>query len=152
MPSTPTVRAIEPQLQLDQRLCFSLYAASLAATQAYKPMLSELGLTYPQFLLLMILWEEGQATVGHIASRLFQAPAAVTPMVKRLEQAGLVTRERDSQDERTVNVSVTPAGEALRERAAAVSDRFAQTCGITNEQAVSLRQQLNQLGTKLRRG
>lgn len=150
MPSTAAAPPLEPQLQLDLRLCFSLYAASLAATQVYKPLLGELGLTYPQFLVLMVLWEEGSASVGRIAGRLFQSPAAITPMVKRLEQAGLVSRERDQQDERLVNVVLTDAGQALRQRAAGVSDQFAQTCAISAEQAGALREQLVQLGQRLR--
>ncbi|GAA3272557.1 hypothetical protein GCM10020258_48860 [Sphingomonas yabuuchiae] len=95
---------------LDEQLCFTVYAANMAIQRSYKPMLDQLGLTYPQYLALHVLWEEDGRTIGAIAHRLSLESSTVTPLVKRLEVAGLLVRERDPQDERQVRVSLTPPG------------------------------------------
>ena len=102
-------------LPLDQQLCFSLYATSMAISRAYKPMLDRLGITYPQYLVLHALWEQDGRTVGRIADRLGLESSTVTPLVKRLEAAGLVGRTRNPADERQVQVRLTEAGRAIRE-------------------------------------
>jgi DNA-binding MarR family transcriptional regulator len=107
-------------LRLDHQLCFALYSASLAMTKLYKPLLEPLGLTYPQYLALLALWETDGLTVSELGERLFLDSGTVTPLLKRLETAGLVQRQRDAQDERRVLVHLTPAGRALRRQAQSV--------------------------------
>ncbi len=114
----------EDIIRLDAQLCFMLYAGSRAMTRAYQPMLRELGLTYPQYLVLMVLWEWAaqppqEPTVKALGQRLRLDSGTLTPLLKRLEQEGLVTRTRDAADERRVMVSATPAGLTLEARALA---------------------------------
>jgi len=108
------------QLKLDNQLCFRLYAASRLVTQAYHPYLSELGLTYPQYLVLLVLWEQDRQPVNDLAKRLHLETNTVTPLLQRMEQQGLVSRKRGRQDGRQVIVSLTPAGRALETQAAAI--------------------------------
>ena len=103
-------------LSLDLQLCFALYSASLAMTKLYKPMLAPLGLTYPQYLAMLVLWEADDVTVTTLGERLMLDSGTLTPLLKRLESAGLVQRLRDATDERRVRVLLTPAGRALRRR------------------------------------
>ncbi|MBE7187072.1 MarR family winged helix-turn-helix transcriptional regulator [Jatrophihabitans endophyticus] len=110
----------EQPLVLDDQLCFALYAASRAMTARYRPMLDELGLTYPQYLVLVVLWDEGESTVSTLGRRLRLDSGTLSPLLKRLERAGLITRSRGTDDERSVRVQVTPAGRSLRDRAAAI--------------------------------
>jgi DNA-binding MarR family transcriptional regulator len=105
--------------RLDDQLCFALYAASRAITRAYAPMLGELGLTYPQFLVMMALWEEEDRTVSALGQRLGLDSGTLTPLLKRLERAGFVARQRDPADERRVRLTLTAAGRDLGPRAAA---------------------------------
>ena len=107
---------------LDQQLCFALYAASRAMTSCYRPMLDALGLTYPQFLVLLVLWERGDSSVTGIGSALQLETGTLSPLLKRLEAAGFITRTRQTGDERSVVIGLTPAGQALEERAAAVQE------------------------------
>lgn len=100
-------------MTLENQLCFSLYSTSIAITRAYKPVLDELGLTYPQYLVLLVLWDEDGRTVGQIAERLSLESSTVTPLVKRLETAGLVARKRDEVDERRVFVHLTGKGRGI---------------------------------------
>ena len=102
-------------LTLEDQLCFSLYATSMAITRIYKPLLDALGITYPQYLVLSALWEEDGRTVGAIAERLSLESSTITPLVKRLEAASLVTRVRQADDERRVVVSLTDRGRALKQ-------------------------------------
>ncbi|MBW8736039.1 MAG: MarR family transcriptional regulator [Streptomyces turgidiscabies] len=106
--------------RLDDQLCFALYAAQRAVTAAYRPLLDELGLTYPQYLVLLVLWERGEVTVKELGSALCLDYGTVSPLLKRLEGAGLVRRERSARDERSFSIGVTGRGEELRERAASV--------------------------------
>lgn len=105
---------------LDERLCLALYTASRAMTSRYRPLLSGLGLTYPQYLVMMLLWEEGDASVGQVGARLDLESSTLSPLLKRLEATGLVTRTRATRDERSVTVGLTDAGRALEARAAHV--------------------------------
>lgn len=100
-------------MSLENQLCFSLYSTSMAITRAYKPVLDELGLTYPQYLVLLVLWDSDGRTVGQVADRLALESSTITPLVKRLEAAGLVARKRDDADERRVFVHLTDKGRAL---------------------------------------
>lgn len=104
-------------LRLDDQLCFALYAASRAMTGAYQPLLEELGITYPQYLVLLTLWEEDGARVSRIGERLHLDSATLTPLLKRLEARGLVERRRSSEDERVVEVFLTAEGKRLRQKA-----------------------------------
>lgn len=101
-------------LHLDNQLCFALYSATHAITRAYRPLLAKLGITYPQYLVLVVLWEHDGIPVGEIARRLQLDAAALTPLVKRLEGLALVQRERDSLDERIMRISLTAAGRELQ--------------------------------------
>lgn len=107
-------------LLLDNQLCFALYSSSLAMTKLYKPLLAELGLTYPQYLVMLVLWEDKTLTVSALGERLFLDSGTLTPLLKRLEAAGLLLRERDAEDERRVQVRLTPAGLRLKARAARI--------------------------------
>ncbi len=100
-------------LRLDDQLCFALYSASHLMTKAYRPMLSALGLTYPQYLALLVLWEADDLTVGALGERLFLDSGTLTPLLKRMEAQGLVERRRDPADERQVRIRLTEAGRAL---------------------------------------
>lgn len=136
---------------LDQQICFTLYATAMAINRTYKPMLDEMGITYPQYLVLCVLGENDGETVGGIASRLDLESSTVTPPVKRLEQAGLVERRRNPDDERQVHVHLTEAGRALLNRAnclgetlLARSDMTMAELGRLNGQVQALRQALIQ--------
>jgi DNA-binding MarR family transcriptional regulator len=107
-------------LGLDRQLCFALYSASLAMTKTYKPLLAPLGLTYPQYLVMLVLWEGDGLTVGQLGERLALDSGTLTPLLKRLEALRWVQRLRDASDERRVLLRLTPAGRALKSRAAAV--------------------------------
>ena len=117
-------------LRLDRQLCFALYAATHAMTRAYRRELADVGLTYPQYLLMLVLWEQDEASVSVIADTLDLDAATVTPLVKRLEAAGLVARLRIAGDDRIVCVKVQPKGWAIRERVAQVQKRIACRTGL----------------------
>ncbi|WP_343527174.1 MarR family transcriptional regulator [Sphingomonas sp.] len=118
---------------LDEQLCFALYAANMAIQRTYKPLLDRLGLTYPQYLALHVLWEEDARTIGAIAQRLALESSTVTPLVKRLEVAGLVARRRDPHDERQVRVCLTPAGLDLREQCGCLGEELMARTGMPVE-------------------
>ncbi|WP_312565126.1 MarR family transcriptional regulator [Diaphorobacter sp.] len=118
MPSRKTATPPSPpELLLDNQLCFALYSASLAMTKLYKPLLDTLGLTYPQYLVMLALWERDGLTVSELGERLFLDSGTLTPLLKRLESAGLLARLRDVQDERRVRITLTGQGRALRDGA-----------------------------------
>ncbi|MFV0623487.1 MarR family winged helix-turn-helix transcriptional regulator [Sphingomonas sp. ac-8] len=116
-----SVAAADP-LALDRQLCFQFYAASNLINRLYAPVLAELGLTYPQYLVMLVLWERDEISVGVLGRRLHLDSATVTPLLKRMEALGLVRRERDRADERRVLVSLTEAGRSLRARAVTVPE------------------------------
>ncbi|MBP0446257.1 MarR family transcriptional regulator [Roseomonas sp. SSH11] len=128
-----------------EMLCFSLYAANHALTRVYKPLLEPLGLTYPQFLVMLSLWAEDGLTVGQIGDRLFLESNTLTPLLKRLEAAGLVARARDARDERVVRVRLTPAGRGLREGAEAIPGCILQASGLEAQEATRLREEVERL-------
>eukprot|EP01031_Cornospumella_fuschlensis_P050453 gene50453-61728_t len=117
-------------LQLDNQLCFALYSASLAMTKVYKPHLDAMGLTYPQYLAMMVLWEEDGLTVGEISSRLLTDPGSLTPLLKRLEAEGLLSRTRSREDERVVVVELTDAGRALQDKAKGIPQCILGASGL----------------------
>ena len=123
---------------LDEQLCFSLYGASLAINRAYKPLLDALEITYPQYLVLSALWESDGLSVGAIGDRLGLDSSNVTPLVKRMEAAGLITRLRNPADERQVVVSLTPAGQAMQARSACLGQTLFAAAGLGVDKLVQL--------------
>lgn len=136
-------------LQLDQQLCFALYSTSLAMTKLYKPLLAPLGLTYPQYLALLVLWERDGLGVGELGERLFLDSGTLTPLLKRMESAGWLKRARDSADERRVVVKLTPEGRALRQKAKSVPLQLSQAMQCDVNDINSLTQRLQQLRANL---
>lgn len=136
-------------LLLERQICFPLYAASRLLTRLYQPLLEPLGLTYPQYIVLMILWEDAPCTVSHIGERAQLASNTLTPLLKRLEENGLVLRERSSADERVVDISLTPAGRALRQKCAAIPGQLFERLGYSAGDADKLKKQLDRLLTLL---
>ena len=126
-------------------LCFSVYAAAHAMNRVYKPLLDPMGLTYPQYLVMLTLWDEDGQTVGQVSERLFLESSTITPLLKRLEAAELLTRERDRADERVVRARLTEAGRALRERAREIPACILGASGLDLEGAVRLRDEVEQL-------
>jgi DNA-binding MarR family transcriptional regulator len=129
-------------LPLDGQLCFSLYAMSMAITRVYKPMLDALGITFPQYLVLHALWEQDGRTVGAIAERLTLESSTVTPLVKRLEAAGLVARARNPEDERQVRVSLTQAGRDIRQHCGCLAETLLARLGMIPADVASLNGQI----------
>ena len=136
-------------MPLDDQLCFSLYATSMAITRAYKPMLDRLGITYPQYLVLHALWEQDGRTVGAIADRLALESSTITPLVKRLEAAGFVARERNPQDERQVQVRLTPRGAQMREECGCLAEELLARSGMTGADLGTLKRDVKALGNAL---
>lgn len=131
-------------------LCFSLYSAQHAMQAAYKPLLDPLGLTYPQYLVLSALWAGDDQTVGALGGQLALETNTLTPLLKRMEGAGLLTRRRDTADERQVRIALTPEGAALESRAADVRRAFLDATGLTMAEAAELRDRLSRLRAHVR--
>jgi DNA-binding MarR family transcriptional regulator len=125
-------------LSLDDQLCFALYSASRAVTARYRPLLEDLGVTYPQYLVLLVLWEEGPTTVRGLGSRLHLDSGTLSPLLKRLEAAGYVTRRRRVEDERSVEIGLTSAGEQLRDKALPLPGRICEASGLDPAAAMAL--------------
>src|SRR3984957_651408 len=140
-----------PPLELDRQLCFALYTASRAVVRSYAPLLDEAGLTYPQYITLLVLWEEPERaqSVGELGERLHLDSGTLPPLLKRLSSMGYVTRARDAQDERRVLVTLTADGLALRDRLAAVPESFLACLGMDVAEACTLRDQLTALTAAL---
>ncbi|MGX1971507.1 MarR family winged helix-turn-helix transcriptional regulator [Streptomyces kronopolitis] len=149
---TPTTRPPAPDaelLRLDHQVCFSLHAASRAFGGVYRDALKDLGLTYPQYLVMLVLWEHGPQPVKTIGERLRLDSGTLSPLLKRLETAGLVRRERSSEDERSVTVQLTPAGDELRTRALPVPRRMLAATGLTIEELRTLQGLLGRVTSAL---
>ena len=136
-------------LDLDRQLCFALYSASLAMTKAYKPMLAELGLTYPQYLVMLALWQHGSQRVGELGERLGLDSGTLTPLAKRLQTLGLIERKRSDVDERQVEISLTAAGKKLRAQAEPIPMCVIQLTGCQLPQLESLTRELKDLRLQL---
>ncbi len=136
-------------LLLDNQLCFALYSTSLAMTKLYKPLLDELGLTYPQYLAMLVLWERDGLMVSELGERLYLDSGTLTPLLKRLEAAGLVTRIRAVEDERRVHISLTAAGRKLKTRAAKVPGCILSAAQCSIPELVSLTKQVHALRQRL---
>lgn len=137
-------------LGVDQLLCFALYSTGLAMDKVYRKLLRPLNLTYPQYLVMVVLWESDGIIVTELGERLFLDSATLTPLLKRLELNGLVERRRDADDERRVRISLTARGRALKDKAATIQLAIFRATQCSAEQITSIKQQLDQLRTKLR--
>jgi DNA-binding MarR family transcriptional regulator len=142
--------ALQPELLLDNQLCFKLYAASRAVVRGYRPMLDQLGLTYPQYLVMLVLWEwqvaaPAQPTVKALGKRLMLDSGTLTPLLKRLQQLGLIERRRATHDEREVHLHLTGDGVAMRQQVKPLRDQLLCSSGLDLDQMVELRAQLADL-------
>ena len=137
-------------LPLEEHLCFAVYAAGLAFNTAYKPLLEPLGLTYPQYLVLIVLWERDGRTLKEIGARLHLDSGTLTPLLKRLEAGGFLRRQRDAADERQLRVELTEKGRAVESRAAEIRARMACRLGRSSEALRTLQQELAGLTPSLR--
>jgi len=129
-------------LLLDNQLCFDLYSTSLMMTKVYKPMLQALGLTYPQYLAMMVLWEQDGLTVGDVSTRLLTDPGSLTPLLKRLEGEGFISRNRSKDDERVVLLNLTEQGRALQQKALSIPGCILKASGVTIQQLGALQKDL----------
>ncbi|MDI7860804.1 MarR family transcriptional regulator [Rhizobiaceae bacterium n13] len=132
----------DSKLELDGFVCFALYSATHALNRLYKPILDELGLTYPQYLVMVALWEKDGQTVGGIGEKLFLESSTLTPLLKRLEVAGFIGRERSKQDERQVLIRLTPNGAALKVKAAGIPACIVAASGTTADNVERLRTEI----------
>jgi DNA-binding MarR family transcriptional regulator len=140
-----------PLIPLDSQLCFSLYGTSIAINRTYKPMLDALGITYPQYLVLSVLWERDGLTITDIATRLALEPSTITPLVKRLEQAGFLSRQRNPKDERQVTVRLSPRGRERYRQTGCLTDALLRKSGMTVEEITALNEQVRRLRDTLAR-
>ncbi|WP_409342973.1 MarR family winged helix-turn-helix transcriptional regulator [Paenibacillus sp. MBLB4367] len=124
---------VDDRLKLDNQLCFAIYACSREVTKLYRPMLDELGVTYPQYLVLLVLWEKDEVTVKELGDRLYLDSGTLTPLLKRMEAAKLVVRKRSGDDERKVMISLTEEGKALQSQACTVPERLVEQSGLSVE-------------------
>ena len=139
----------DQSLRLDNQLCFALYSASLAMTKLYKPLLDGLGLTYPQYLVMLVLWEGDGLMVSELGQRLSLDSGTLTPLLKRLEANGLLTRVRDAADERRVRVHLTAAGRRLKARALAVPECLLAASDCTVAELTELTREVRALRARL---
>lgn len=137
------------KFKLENYLCFALYEASRATIDIYRPLLDELGITYPQYLVLLILWERGTCSVKEIGNLLHLDSGTLSPLLKRLEATGFINRQRRIQDERVVDISLTAEGIRLRERASSVPDKFFCELNLPLEEYVALLTRLKKLTAQL---
>ncbi|QNG17635.1 winged helix-turn-helix transcriptional regulator [Rhodococcus triatomae] len=137
-------------LALERQVCFALYSASRATTAAYRPMLDNLGLTYPQYLVMLVLWEHDGRGVREICRALDLDTGTLSPLLKRLEKLELIERTRQSDDERRVEIRLTSAGTSLREKAAPLPSTLACATGLSPDEHVALRELLTRLTRSLR--
>jgi len=151
---TPTTTAADPRdqwLQLDRQLCFALYSSSLAMTRIYKPLLAPLGLTYPQYLAMLVLWEADGLSVSQLGQRLSLDSGTLTPLLKRLETLGHIERRRAQDDERRVDIFLTSQGRKLRELALDIPSQLACASACELDEVIALTQRLHQLRQQLTR-
>ncbi|PJI99318.1 DNA-binding MarR family transcriptional regulator [Acidovorax sp. 69] len=150
MPSHSTLHTPSPAaLRLDNQVCFALYSASLAMTKLYKPLLDGIGLTYPQYLVMLVLWEQDGLTVSELGERLFLDSGTLTPLLKRLETQGHIARLRDAEDERRVRISLTAEGRALRNHAEIIPQCVLQNSQCSIAELTALTTELKQLRGRL---
>ncbi|GAB2453790.1 DNA-binding MarR family transcriptional regulator [Conyzicola lurida] len=143
---TDTVKVLPPE----EQICFALYSASRSLTALYRDLLAPLGVTYPQYLVLLTLWDAGTLSVGTLGKRLQLDSGTLSPLLRRLEQAGLVSKGRSATDERVVEISLTPAGDALRSEAPRISDAVCGSTGLAIEDLIQLQAQVSALAERVR--
>jgi len=139
-------------LRLDNQLCFALYSSSRGITRLYRPLLLEFGITYPQYLAMLVLWEREPLTVKELGERLFLDSGTLTPLLKRMEKQGLLTRERSQGDERQVLISLTDEGRKLKDKALAIPLKIANQVNISQSEFISLLTSLKKLMKKIDMG
>ena len=144
-----TASKTDAVLLLDNQLCFALYSASLAMTRVYKPLLDDIGLTYPQYLAMLVLWEKDGLMVSALGERLFLDSGTLTPLLKRLESSGLIARVRDVEDERRVHITLTAAGRKLKGKAAKIPACILRASQCSIAELHSLTQQMQSLRGRL---
>ena len=145
-------KQLSPQqaMLLENQLCFALYSTSLAMTKVYKPLLDELGLTYPQYVVMLVLWEGDGLMVAEIGERLFLDSGTLTPLLKRLQSASLITRFRDPEDERCLSVNLTAAGRKLKSKAAMISSCILSATQYSSPELISITQEIIALRKRLK--
>lgn len=132
-------------LKLEEHICFSLYATSRAIFRMYRPLLDELGLTYPQYLVLLVLWDRRECSIKELSETLSLDSGTLTPMLKRMESAKLIVRKRSETDERVVNIQITDSGKALQERAVCIPEAMFASSGMTMEEISALNETIKKL-------
>ena len=147
----PSKQSISPDamMQLDNQLCFALYSTSLAMTKVYKPLLDELGLTYPQYIAMLVLWERDGLMVSELGEQLYLDSGTLTPLLKRLEAASYISRIRDVEDERRVYITLTSSGRKLRTRATKIPDCILSASQCSLPELVALTNQVQSLRQRL---
>jgi MarR family transcriptional regulator, organic hydroperoxide resistance regulator len=152
MPSQNAKAAAKPEamLLLDNQLCFALYSTSLAMTRVYKPLLDEIGLTYPQYLAMLVLWEKDGLMVSELGERLYLDSGTLTPLLKRLETSGLIARIRAVEDERRVHLTLTAAGRKLKTKAAKIPGCILSATQCSIPELMTLTQQVQALREQLK--
>lgn len=142
MSSPAKIFEFDPQLSLEEQVCFPVYALSRSITKVYQPLLGPLGLTYPQYLVMLLLWEHRELAVKDIGQKLLLDTGTLTPLLKLLEKRGVLSRRRDPRDERSVQVKLLPAGEALHEQARLIPQRLGERFPLTRDEVAVLRRDL----------
>jgi DNA-binding MarR family transcriptional regulator len=137
-------------MKLDNQICFAIYASSREITKLYRPLLQDIGLTYTQYVTMLALWEKDNVTVSELGNRLYLDSGTLTPLLKKLEAAGLVRRTRDRNDERSVLVTLTAEGEALREKAVDIPDQLVCKLDATPEEGIALLSQMHELLSRIK--
>lgn len=140
-----------PELKLENQLCFAVYSAAHAFAQAYKPHLEPMGLTYPQYLVMLLLWEQDGRSVNELGAPLHLDSGTLTPLLKRMEKAGFITRNRDERDERITRIYLTDHGLSLREGARAIPAAMLCATGLDLSGLLGLRDQVSEVGNALRK-
>ena len=148
-PNLKIASKADAMLLLDNQLCFALYSTSLAMTRVYKPLLDEIGLTYPQYLAMLVLWEEDGLMVSALGERLYLDSGTLTPLLKRLESSGLIARLRAVEDERRVHITLTAAGRKLKAKAAKIPGCILSASQCSVSELNSLTQQVQSLRGRL---
>ena len=146
--STPTANA---QLALDNQFCFALYSTNLALHKLYRQLLAPMNLTYPQYLVMLVLWEKDDITVSEIGERLFLDSATLTPLLKRLESAGLIRRQRSRQDERQVVITLSESGRDLQQQATSIPEAIGCAMACDSATLADIMQQLERLRQQFQR-
>lgn len=137
-------------LKLGNQVCFPIYTLAKEVINQYRPILNDLDLTYPQYLVMLVLWEEGEQNVSEIGKQLFLDSGTLTPLLKRLEQKDIIERKRNANDERVVTISLTEHGKKLKEKAQCIPDRISDSLGISTEDLLQLKQIVEKINFQIK--